>query len=122
MNPADLLTQYRDLQAYVGWSDDDAQRLQALHPIVEPHFGSMIEDFYRVIGQHPGAWKVITGGAEQVERLKGTLRGWLSDLFRGPYDDQFVLRRYRVGQRHVEIGLAPYYANVALARIRMNLI
>lgn len=122
MNPADLLTQYRDLQTYVGWSDGDVQRLRTLHPIIEPHFGAIIEDFYRVIGQHPGASKVITGGAEQVERLKGTLRGWLSDLFRGPYDDQFVLRRYRVGQRHVEIGLAPFYANVALARIRMNLV
>ncbi len=122
MNPSDLLTRYHDLQLYVDWSDDDARRLRALHPLIVPRFPAIIDDFYEVIGQHTEAAKVVTGGAEQVERLKGTLRGWLSDLFLGPYDDQFVLRRYRVGKRHVEIGLAPYYANVALARIRRNLI
>lgn len=118
----DLLPRYRDLQSYVGWSEDDVRRLAALRTLLVPKFGEVIDDFYDVIGQHADAANVITGGAEQVERLKGTLRGWLTDLFVGPYDDQFVLRRYRVGKRHVEIGLAPFYANVALARIRRNLI
>lgn len=122
MNSFDLLTRYRDLQSYVNWTESDVRRLRDLHPIVEPHFPSIIDDFYAVLGQHAEAAKVITGGTAQVDRLKGTLRGWLSDLFLGPYDDQFVVRRYRVGKRHVEIGLAPYYANVALARIRRNLI
>jgi len=122
MDSRDLLTRYHDLQSYVGWSEDDVRRLHGLHPLIVPHFSSIIDDFYDVLGRHTEAAKVITGGSAQVERLKGTLRGWLSDLFLGPYDDQFVVRRYRVGKRHVEIGLAPYYANVALARIRRKLI
>lgn len=119
---ADLLARYRDLQAYVGWSDRDVFHLRAVHPHLQPSFAAIIDDFYDIIGQHADAAKVITGGKLQVERLKGTLRGWLDDLFQGPYDDPFILRRYRVGERHVEIGLAPYYVNVALARIRRNLI
>lgn len=122
MDSRDLLTRYHDLQSYVGWTEDDVRRLHELHPLIVPHFPSIIDDFYDVLGRHTEAAKVITGGGAQVERLKGTLRGWLSDLFLGPYDDQFVVRRYRVGKRHVEIGLAPYYANVALARIRRKLI
>ena len=45
------------------------------------------------------------GGKEQIQRLKGTLREWLRDLVAGPYDSAYVAKRWRVGWRHVEIGL-----------------
>ena len=66
--------------------------------------------------------KVITGGPAQVERLKGTLREWLRDLLNGPYDNAYVTRRWRVGRRHVEIGLDQVYTNVALSRLRRGLL
>jgi signal transduction histidine kinase len=81
----------------------------------------VIDDFYAVIARHANARKVITGGAQQIERLKVTLRGWLRDLLTGLYDRNYVLRRWQVGWRHVEIGLDQVYTNVALSRIRTDL-
>lgn len=122
MDQSKLFELYRELRAYVGWDDADADRLVAIKPLLEPTFHEIIEDFYEEIARHPGASRVITGGDEQITRLKQTLRGWLSDLFAGPYDEEFVARRFRVGQRHVEIRLDQFYANVAMSRIRGRLL
>lgn len=120
--PAELFALYRDLRLYVGWTDGDAARLQVLKALLEPSFAQIIDDFYEEIARHRNALRVITGGEAQIARLKQTLRGWLGDLFTGPYDEEFVMRRFRVGQRHVEIGLDQFYTNVAVSRIRGRLL
>lgn len=117
-----LYHRYQELRQYVGWSDDDTGRLKSLRPVLEPHFRAVIDDFYAEIERHANTQRVITGGEEQIERLKGTLRGWLEDLLTGSHDAEFVGRRYQVGRRHVEIGLEQVYTNVALSRIRSGLI
>jgi len=122
MNPDDLFNRYQELQRYVGWSDADAQRVQSVAARLQSCLVPLIDDFYEEIERHPGARIVITGGAAQIERLKGTLHDWLQDLLRGPYDGAYVARRWRVGQRHVEIGLNQVYTNVALSRLRRGLL
>jgi signal transduction histidine kinase len=118
MSPDHLFDRYRELQAYVGWTDEDARRIAAAAPLLEAVLIPLIDDFYEEIDRHPEARKVITGGREQVERLKGTLRQWLRELISGRYDEDYVARRWRVGWRHVEIGLDQVYTNVALSRLR----
>jgi len=112
---------YQELQTYVNWKEEDAGLVSALAPIVEPSFPALVNDFYAEIQKHPDALKVITGGLEQIQRLKGTLTIWLRDLFSGRYDSDYVSRRWRVGWRHVEIGLDQVYTNVALSRLRSGL-
>src|SRR6516165_9467179 len=118
MQADELFRRYQDLQAYVGWTADDEQRVRSAGPIVEASFPGLIEDFYAEIERHPDARRVITGGAAQIERLKGTLLNWLRELLAGRYDADYVARRWRVGWRHVEIGLDQVYTNVALSRLR----
>jgi signal transduction histidine kinase len=113
---------YEELQRYVGWTDDDARRVAAVAKLIEPHIVALIDDFYEEIDRHPEAHKVITGGAEQVARLKQTLHGWLRDLMAGQYDKEYVSRRWRVGLRHVEIGLSQVFTNAALSRLRRGLL
>ncbi len=112
---------YRELQSYVGWSDDDVRRIVAAARPLEPHLSVLIDDFYAEIERHPNASKVITGGEAQIQRLKGTLLAWVRDLLGGRYDSAYVDRRWRVGWRHVEIGLDQVYTNVALSRLRTGL-
>lgn len=121
MNAEDIYRRYQELQTYIGWSAADGERVRGLRELIEPHFAALVEDFYATIERHPGARQIITGGPTQIERLKATLRGWLLDLFSGVYDREYVLRRWRVGWRHVEIGLSRLYANAALARLRVGL-
>ncbi len=112
---------YRELQSYVGWGDDDVRRIVAAAPLLEPHLPALIDDFYAEIERHPETRRVITGGQVQIERLRGTLLGWVRELIGGRYDDDYVDRRWRVGWRHVEIGLDQVYTNVALSRLRTGL-
>lgn len=122
MNPDDVFARYQELQRYVGWQDADADRVRASASLLEPVLPGLVDDFYATIEQHPNARKVITGGAAQITRLKGTLIAWLHDLLHGPYNQNYVARRWQVGWRHVEIGLDQVYTNVALARLRVGLI
>jgi signal transduction histidine kinase len=112
---------YRELQEYVGWEDEDARLLVAIAPAIRGAMAGLIDDFYEAIERHPATRRVITGGHEQIERLKGKLREWLDELFAGRYDSEYVERRWRVGFRHVEIGLDQVYTNVALSRLRGGL-
>jgi signal transduction histidine kinase len=121
MDPDDLYQRYQDLQTYVAWTDEDARRVNAIAGVLEPCLPALVDDFYAEIERHPEARKVITGGAAQIARLKGTLVQWLRELLAGPYDRDYVLRRWRVGWRHVEIGLDQVYTNVALSRLRTGL-
>jgi signal transduction histidine kinase len=113
---------YQDLQRYVDWTPADQARITAAAGVVTPHFSSLIDDFYLEIERHPLARRVITGGTPQIERLKQTLHIWLSELFAGPYDETYVARRWRVGLRHVEIGLPQVYTVAALSRLRNGMI
>jgi two-component system, NtrC family, sensor kinase len=122
MNPEQLFQRYQELQRYVGWTEQDAERIRAIAPILEPYLIPLIDDFYAEIQRHPGALKVITGGQQQIDRLKMTLRAWLKELLTGPYDSAYVARRWRVGWRHVDIGLDQVYTNMALSRLRRGLL
>jgi PAS domain S-box-containing protein len=122
MTPDDLYRRYQELQQYVGWNEEDALRVQSVAALLGAYLPPLIDDFYEEIERHPEARKVITGGPSQIERLKGTLRAWLRELLFGPYDQDYVVRRWRVGWRHVEIGLDQVYANVALSRLRRGLL
>lgn len=113
---------YQELQCYVGWTDEDRRRVQAIFPRIKPHIPALIDDFYAEIERHPEAREVITGGTEQISRLKKSLQRWLSELFSGPYDRDYVERRWRVGYRHVEIGLNQVYTNAALSRLRRGIL
>ncbi len=122
MDPDALYSRYQDLQRYVGWTEEDRRRVQSVAALLEPFLAPLIEDFYEEIQRHPDARRVITGGTAQIERLKGTLRSWLHELLSGVYDRDYVARRWRVGWRHVEIGLDQVYTNVALSRLRRGLL
>ncbi len=106
----------------MGWLDDDAARVQSASALVTPWFAGLVDDFYAEIENHPEARRVITGGEAQIARLKKTLLQWLGELFSGRYDRDYVERRWRVGCRHVEIGLNQVYTNAALSRLRRGLL
>ncbi len=121
MSEQDFARRYASMQRYVGWTDSDAARVAALWPLVAPYAKSLIEDFYAEIQLHPDASRVITGGQAQIERLSQTLREWLAQLFSGKYDVDYIARRWRVGYRHVEIGLEQRFTSLAISRLRTGI-
>lgn len=118
----ELFERYQDIQRYVGWTTADVERVCAAGPFVASSFAELVDDFYRAIGEHEATRRVITGGDEQINRLKFTLRTWLNELVTGPYDLEYAERRFRVGYRHVEIGLKQIYVEAAMSRLRNGLL
>lgn len=117
----DIFEKYCELQRYVGWDAADYQRILAVRDQVLLCMDEVVDDFYDQILKHPGAAQVITGGEAQILQLKSTLRLWLRQLMTGPYDNDYVVQRTKVGQRHVAIGLDQVYTNAALSRMRQML-
>lgn len=112
---------FDELKRYVGFDAGDEALLRGLRDRVTPHVRRIIDDFYDHILGHSGARSAITGGMAQVERLKGTLRGWLDGLFTGPWDYDYYELRARIGRRHVEIDLPQQYMFTAVNVIRGHL-
>ena len=122
MDAEKLFRRYQELQQYVGWTAEDSRRAQSVAELLRKFLPMLVDDFYAEIERHPDAMKVITGGPQQIIRLKGTLVNWLQELLTGPYENEYVARRWQVGWRHVEIGLDQVYTNVALSRLRKGLL
>jgi len=114
------LTFLENVKAYVGFDDEASAALREAHPLVAPHFGAIVDDFYDTIEAHPGARAAITGGAAQIQRLKGSLLHWIDEIFRGPHDEAYFQRRARIGRVHVQINLPQMYMFVAMDRIRVR--
>ena len=120
--PLKLFERYKELQAYVGWTDDDAGRIKSVAAIVEANTDVLIEDFYAEIQRHPEASRVFTGGQAQITRLMASLHAWLKESFECHSDVDYVQRRWKIGLRHAEIGLNPAYTSAAMSRLRNGLI
>jgi two-component system sensor histidine kinase HydH len=115
------ITSFDSLKEYVGFTDETSAALRRLHPLVQPHFGAIVEDFYRAIESHEGARAAITGGAAQIARLKQTLTRWLDTLLLGPHDHNYHDMRARIGRVHVRIDLPQAFMFTAMNRIRLRM-
>jgi transcriptional regulator with PAS, ATPase and Fis domain/truncated hemoglobin YjbI len=116
-----LTQKYYELQRYVGWSEEDQNRVTSIGLDLLARCEPLIDDFYEEILRHPRAAQVITGGQEQISRLKTTLRQWLRQLLTGPYDHDYVVLRSNVGRKHADIGLDQLFTNAAISRLRTGL-
>jgi signal transduction histidine kinase len=116
-----LYQQYEQIKEYIGWSETDRVRIQEIGPWLQPAFPEIVADFYRQIQKTPEAARVISEGQQQIIRLQQTLHLWLEQLFTGPYDEDYVHRRWKIANRHVEIGLQQTYVNAAVSRLRYGL-
>ena len=113
---------FASIKGYVEFDEKSVALLAELHPIAEPHFEAIVEDFYATIEAHPEAQRVITGGRPQIERLKRTLIAWLGSVLLGPHDAAYLESHARIGRVHVRIALPQQFMFTAMNRIRSRLI
>lgn len=116
------LTFFANIKLYVGFTDASSAALRELHPIAQPFFGPIVDDFYAAIEAHPGAREAITGGQAQIDRLKLTLIKWMDLMLLGPHDEEYYQLRARIGRMHVRIALPQQYMFTAMDRIRVRLL
>lgn len=122
MSESDLYRRYCDLKAYVGWTSEDAARISRYASCVEQQMDVLIDDFYAEIEKHSETLQLITGGKAQIDRLRGSLRGWLRESMEGRNDPDYITRRWNIGLRHATIGLNPAYTIAATSRLRSGVL
>jgi len=76
----------------------------ALKPFVMQHLDEIAERFYATIGMEPSLMELIRAHST-LERLKGTLKAHIVEMFSGEMDEQYVDKRIRIAQKHFRIGL-----------------
>lgn len=112
---------FEEFKRYIAWTSEDDACSQMLQELLQPHFERVVTDFYEEILHHPAALRVITGGELQIERLKVSLHEWLAEALLAQHDAAYLEKRWRIGRKHVDIGLDQVYVNAAFARIRGQL-
>jgi signal transduction histidine kinase len=94
--------------AYLRLTERDAALLGDLEPLFQERLGEIVERFYQHLTSFPETRQVFRDEA-QVARLKGAQRAYLMQAVRGPYDETYFQRRWRIGYIHNAIGLSPQW-------------
>ena len=100
---------FHELKRYVLFDGADEARLRAFHAVASPQFQRIADFFYARILSHDEARKALVGGESSVGHLKVTMVAWLDRLLLGPWDEGYWEQRYRIGRKHVQIGLPQHY-------------
>lgn len=75
-----------------------------IQPLIKNHLDTITVNYYSEIQKEVSLLKIIDDNSS-VERLKGTLKRHLYELFDGKIDDEFIQQRHRIAEVHVHIGL-----------------
>ncbi|WP_459193460.1 globin-coupled sensor protein [Halosimplex sp. J119] len=85
---------------FVGFDEDDADRLAALEPLFADHADQIAEDFYDNLTDHEEAVEVIGRSPKTVEQLKRTQSAYFATLASGEYGESYFADRARIGKIH----------------------
>ncbi len=99
-------------------SDEDRRLLAEMAPALTQHAPAIVEAFYAHLETFAHLKTILYAQPGRIEKLKNHLRAWLVSLAEGVYADTYYERRYRIGKRHVEVGLEPRYVIGAMAFCR----
>ncbi len=112
---------FDEIKSYVGFKDEDADRMVEVRRCVHEEFPSIVAAFYDALNANPRT-RAVFETPEQVERLRASLHRWLEDIFGGVYDEGYFQRHNRIGLKHVEVGLLPHFMFGAMNIIRTEII
>lgn len=107
-----------EMQAMGHMTDEDRQLLAEMQPAVERQAQAVVDAFYSHLDRFEHLNAIFHAEPGRIEKLKGHLKQWLIGLTAGEYGQAYYERRYRIGKRHVEVGLEPRYVIAAMAFCR----
>ncbi len=98
------------------FTDKDIRNIIKMRENLLKYEDEFIEKFYKFIFHLPETSKYLP--KERKKRHEEKLREWFKDLLSGKYDKKYFQRLYRIGEKHVDIGLPPHYVNASFNFIR----
>jgi signal transduction histidine kinase len=92
--------------AFLAIDESDRARLRQMAPVLNSCADAFVETFYRHLFAFDETARFLQDPA-LVARLKQAQRAHLESMLAAGWDDDYVNRRYRVGDAHAQIGLSP---------------
>ena len=106
------------MRQFGGLTDEDAALLTEMRPMLETPSDSLVNAFYTNLDQYEHLRKLLDAKAGRREKLGQHLKIWLHSLADGKYGDTYKEQRYKIGNRHVEVGLDPKWVIGAMSFCR----
>ncbi|MEX3623794.1 protoglobin domain-containing protein [Viridibacillus arvi] len=88
----------------IGLTIKDLDNINSVKPFVDKEMDTIIEIFYNTLVEEPSLVNIINSNSS-IERLKGTLRKHISEMFDGVINQEYVRKRYKIAYIHAKIGL-----------------
>ncbi len=105
------LTSPADIQLrkdYSGITEDDAALLREARPFIEKSSDKTIGRFFSHMMKFKGP-QAILRDKQRADNLRNALPGYISELFSGDYQVQYVRKKVKTGMVHFKLGLAPMW-------------
>ena len=88
----------------IGLTKGDLQVLKSLQPFVLEKIDEIVIRFYNNL-ENEQSLKNIINDHSSIERLRGTLKRHITEIFNGVIDEEFFYKRTKIAHMHVKIGL-----------------
>jgi signal transduction histidine kinase len=92
--------------AFLELTSDDRMRLGQLAPMASKSAGEFVAGFYAHLLSFPDTARFLADPA-LVARLKSAQQSHLETMLQATWDQEYVLRRRRVGDAHAQVGVSP---------------
>lgn len=117
---ADAVEMFETLKRYIGFDEADADNLRRLMAALETSLAPVIESICDKILLFPDARRAFAGDDPRSEKLRHVLDRLVRSLLCGVYDEQYLLRRVKIGQVQVGIELPQHFIVAAMDVIRQG--
>jgi len=88
----------------IGLTKQDLQLVRQMQPFIMKNIYGLVEQFYSSLYEEPSLIETINKHSS-VEKLKGTLKNHIVEIFNGIIDQEYIEKRKRIAHIHVRIGL-----------------
>jgi signal transduction histidine kinase len=92
--------------AFLGLTEQDSARLQAMYPKFADRAGDFIEKLYRHLSAFETTARLLLD-SDRVARLKQLQFEEFDSLLQAHWDEQYIERRQALGHAHADVGLDP---------------
>lgn len=107
-----------EMRKFAGLTDKEAALLTDMKPMLEKHKDGIVKNFYENLDQHDHLKNLLDAKPGRREILGTHLGAWIISLASGQYGEEYQSHRYRIGERHVEVGLDPRWVIGAMSFCR----
>ncbi len=112
---------FKEIKQNYRFTEEDAQRLVRLKPLMEEHVDTVMTALDHWIGGTKGAAKFFLEDSRK-QHLYRSLREWFLGLFAGKYDSRYNDKLVRIGAVHVKFRVDSHYMNRAFNLIKNSCI